>query len=84
MTCCWLNNFLLDLMERLNVHIGRGGPVGDDGVWLSGHLFDEPPQDMDDIDRILSEQFTQRRSQLVQHLEMFRKNGAIEGRLDET
>jgi hypothetical protein len=39
---------------------------------------------MDDIDRILSEQFTQRRSQLVQHLEMFRKNGAIEGRLDET
>ena len=83
-TCCWLNNFLLDLMERPNVHIGRGGPVGDDGVWLSGHLFDEPPQDSDNIDRILSEQFTQRRSQLVQHLHMFRKNGAIEGRLDET
>ena len=38
-TCCWLNSFLLDLMERSNVHIGRGAPVRDDGVWLSGQLI---------------------------------------------
>ena len=72
---------MLDLMERPNVHIGCGGPVGDDGVWLSGHLLEEPAQDRDNIDRILSEQFAQRRSQLVEHLQMFCKNGAIEGRL---
>ena len=81
MTCCWLNNFLLDLMERPNVHIGRGAPVGDDRVWLSGLLLQEPAQDSDDIDRILSEQFAQGCSQLVLHLQMFRRNRTIEGRL---
>ncbi len=71
-------------MEWPNVHIGRGGPIGDDGVWLSGDLLEEPAQDSDNIDRILSEQFAQRRSQLVEHLQMFRKNGVIEGILGET
>jgi hypothetical protein len=68
-------------MERSKVHIGRGAPVGDDGVWLSGQLLQELAQDSDDIDRILSEKFAQRCSQLVVHLQMFRRNGAIEGRL---
>ena len=36
-TCCCLNNFLLDLMERTNVTVGRGAPIGDDGIWLDGH-----------------------------------------------
>jgi hypothetical protein len=83
-TCCWLNNFLFDLMEWPNVHIGRGGPIRDDGVWLSGDLLEEPAQDSDNIDRILSEQFAQCRSQLVEHLQMFRKNGVIEGISGET
>ena len=78
---CWLNNFLLDLIERPNVHISHGGPVRDDGVWLSSLLLQEPAQESDNIDRILSEQFAQRCSQLVKHLQMFCKNGAIEGRL---
>ena len=52
MTCCWLNNFLLDLMEWSNVHVGHGVPVGDDRVWLSGLLLQEPAQDSNDIDRI--------------------------------
>ncbi len=79
MTCCWLNNFLLELMERSNVHVGRGAPVGDDGVWLSGPLLQEPAKDCNDKDHILSEQFARQRSQLVEHLHMFRRNGAIEG-----
>ena len=68
-------------MERSNVHIGRVAPAGDDRVWLSGQLLQEPAQDSDGIDRILSEQFAQRRSQLVLHRQMFHRNGAIEGRL---
>jgi hypothetical protein len=36
-TCCCLNNFLVDLMERTNVGVGRGVPIGDDGIWLDGH-----------------------------------------------
>ena len=35
-TCCWLNNFMLDVMERTNVRVGRGAPIGVDGIWLSG------------------------------------------------
>jgi hypothetical protein len=80
-TCCWLHNFLLDLMERTSVHVGRGAPVGDDGVWLSGPQPQEAAEDSDDKDHVLSEQFARRRSQLVEHLHMFRRSGAIEGRL---
>jgi hypothetical protein len=36
-TCCCLNNFLLDLMKRNNVRVGREGPIGNDGIWLDGH-----------------------------------------------
>jgi hypothetical protein len=71
-------------MERSNVHIGRWAPVGDDGVWLSGQLLQEPAQDSDNINHILSKQFAQRRSQLVVHLQKFRRNGAIEGRLGQS
>ena len=31
-TCCCLNNFLLDQMERNIVQVGRGVPIGNDGV----------------------------------------------------
>ena len=78
-TCCWINNFLLDLMERPNIQLVRGAPVGDDGVWLSGPTEVEPNNN--DTDRILSEEFAQRRSQLVEHLRLFRRIGAIETRL---
>ncbi len=41
-TCCWLNNFLLeDVMERSNVRVGRGAPIDDDGIWLSGMMEEE-------------------------------------------
>jgi hypothetical protein len=31
-TCCCLNNFLVDLMERNNGRVGRGVLIGDDGI----------------------------------------------------
>jgi hypothetical protein len=47
-TCCWLNNFLLDLMERSNVRVGRGAPIDDDGIWLSGTTEKEREQEETD------------------------------------
>ena len=68
-TYCCLNNFMLDLMERTNVRVGRGSPMGDDGIWLSGPRDVEP----EETDRALSVQFEQRRNLLVNHLYHFRK-----------
>jgi hypothetical protein len=72
-TCCCLNNFMLDLMERTNVRVGRGAPMGDDGIWLSGPRDVEP----EETDRVLSTLFDQRRNLLVNHLYLFRKKGNI-------
>ena len=74
-TCCCLNNFMLDLMERNNTRVGRGAPMGDDGIWLSGPRDVEP----EETDRVLSVQFDQRRNLLVNHLYHFRKKGNISG-----
>jgi hypothetical protein len=41
-TCCWLNNFMFYVMERTNVRVGRGAPIGVDGIWLSGPTEVEP------------------------------------------
>ena len=70
-TCCWLHNFLLDLMDCTNINLSRGAPIGNDGLWLSGPSDSEPPADEGKNDRILSEQFSHRRAQLVHHLHMF-------------
>ena len=84
-TCCWLNNFLVDLMERSTVRVGRGAPLDDDGLWLSGRAEgveeqadgeDEPvPESADDRD--LAQAFMQRRGLLVKHLHHFRRKGVI-------
>jgi hypothetical protein len=70
-TCCCLNNFMLDLMERTNVRVGRGSLMGDDGIWLSG------PRDVEPEETVLSTQFDQRRNLLVNHL--FCQKGNISG-----
>ena len=94
-TCCWLNNFLLeDVMERSNVRVGRGAPIDCDGIWLSGMTEEEKreQEEMDEEnkeeseeelgeDRELSQAFLQRRGLLVTHLHLFRKKGAIQARL---
>jgi hypothetical protein len=70
-----LNNFMLDLMDRTNSRVGRGAPMGDDGICLSGPRDVEP----EETDRVLSTQFDQRRNLLVNHLYLFRKKGNISG-----
>ncbi len=66
---------MLDLMERTNVRVCRGSPMGDDGIWLSG------PRDVEseETDRVLSTQFDQRRNLLVNHLQLFCQKGNISG-----
>jgi len=66
---------MLDLMERTNVRVGRGSPMGDDGIWLSG-LKDVEPEE---TDRVLSTHFDQRKNLLVNHLHLFRQKGNIPG-----
>ena len=91
-TCCWLNNFLLDLMERSNVRVGHGD---DDSIWLSGTTEEEKEQaerDEEDEggskdeseseeDHELLQAFLQHRGLLVKHLHHFCHKGAIQARL---
>ena len=70
--CCCLHNFMLDLMERNQVRVGRGAPIGLDGVWLDGNTVAHEATDM-----MQSMQFAKRRSLLAKHLYVFRKQGPI-------
>ena len=76
LTCCWMNNFMLDVMERGNIRVGRGAPLGFDGIWLSGAMEIEP-ESAEENDRDLSFQFLHRRSLLVNHFNVFRRKGPI-------
>ena len=73
-TCCCVHNFLLDQSERGTSTVGRGRPIGDDGVYLDGHT--DPP--VLSRDTALSIQFGKRRSLLADHLKMFRSLGKID------
>ena len=72
---CCLHNFMLDVMEITNIRVGRGSPMGDDGIWLSGPRDVEP----EETDRLLSMQFDQWRMLMVHHLYHQRKLGDISG-----
>ncbi len=54
--CCCLNNFMLDQMERSCVQVGRGAPMGNDGILLVG---DTVTTDVTDATLLL--QFAKRR-----------------------
>ena len=69
--CCCLHNFLLEQMERGVPKVGRGRPIGDDGVYLDGHT--DPPRGLSETG--LSIQFGKRRSLLANHLKLFRQLG---------
>jgi hypothetical protein len=73
-TCCVLHNFLLDMMERNNVRVGCGYPIGDNGVWLDGHTVNV---DTNSSERFLLIKFGMRRSLLAKHLRVFREKGTI-------
>ncbi len=70
-------------MDRMNVRMGQGAPIGDDGIWLSGPMEDESEETEEETecDRDLSVQCLHRRSLLVKHLHLFPQKGAIKGRL---
>jgi hypothetical protein len=73
-TCCCLNNFLLDQMERSNVRVGCGLPIGDDDIWLDGHTT-PPPKDV--TSAALSIKFRKRQSLLANHLYVLHWKGSI-------
>ena len=81
-TCCWLNNFLLDVMERSTERVGRGAPIARDGIWLSSSTTRNiVVRDMRTTqtrkDRILALEFSRRRHLLVKHLHVFRQKGDL-------
>ena len=71
--CCCLNNLMLDEMERDPVCVGRGAPIGTDGIWLDGNTVATEATDV-----MLSLQFAKRRSLLAKHLLVLRKKGPID------
>ena len=70
--CCCLHNFMLDQMERNRVRVGRGAPIGTDGVWLDGNTVATEATDV-----MQSMQFAKRRSLLAKHLYVLCKHGPI-------
>ncbi len=71
--CCYLNNFMLDQMERSCVQVGRGAAMGNDGIWL-----DRATVLTEVTDFTLSLQFAKRCFLLAKHLCMLRKKDPID------
>ena len=65
--CCCINNFMLDRMDHNNSRVGRGGPLGGDGLWLDGPTVNEQF-----ASRVLENQFSDRRMLLAKHLCVFK------------
>ena len=81
-TCCWLNNFLLDVMERSTERVGRGAPIARDGIWLSSSttrniVVEDMRMTQTRKDMILAKEFSRRRNLLVKHLHVFRQKGDL-------
>ena len=76
-TCCCLHNIMLDMMERMPKppRVGRGMPIGTDGIWL-GNPSDLTQSD-DPTDRILASQWNERRWRLAEHLKVWKSRGNI-------
>jgi hypothetical protein len=66
-TCCWLNNFMLDVTESTNVRVGCGAPIGEG-----------EQEAAEDNDCNLSVQFLHRQSLLVNNYHLFWTKGAIQ------
>jgi hypothetical protein len=64
---------MLDQMERSHVRVGRGAPMGNDGIWLDGAKVLTEVTDL-----TLSLQFAKRRLLLAKHLCVLHKNGPID------
>jgi len=64
---------MLAQMERNNVWVGRGAPIGTDGIWLDGNTVATEATDV-----VLSLQFAKRRLLLAKHLLVLCKKGPID------
>jgi hypothetical protein len=73
-TCCCLHNFLLDLMERADFRIGRGGPLVGDRIWLD---VDTATPNLGDGARHLAFKFGNSREILAKNLRVLRDKGLI-------
>lgn len=70
-SCC-LHNFLLDMTERSRARVGRGGPLGNDGIWLDGSTLVKEVSA-----KQLSAQWSLRRKLLAEHLHVYKAYGAV-------
>ena len=66
--CACLHNFLANDTVRYNFKVGRGNPIGNNGIWLGGQsaIVDNK------TDHFLATQFGRRRLILANHLSIFR------------
>jgi len=64
---------MLDQMERNSVPVGRGAPIGTDGIWLDGSTVATEATDV-----MMSLQFAKRCLLLAKHLLVLRKKGPID------
>ncbi len=72
--CCILHNFLINMSVQNNMRVGRGYPIGNNGVWLDGHMVNI---DTNASERFLLIKFGKRRSLLAKHLCVFCEKGPI-------
>ena len=68
---CCLHNFLLDLMERADVRVGRGRPLKGDVIWLDVDQVAETPAANLNAQH-LAFRFGTRRELLSKHLRYIR------------
>ena len=71
--CCCIHNLMLELMERNCVRVGRGAPIGTDGIWLDGNTVATEATNV-----MISMQFAKRRSLLEKHLLVLCKKSPID------
>ena len=46
--CCCLHNFLIDIIDRSSVRVGRGIPFVSDGIWFDSHTSSSVNHNMGD------------------------------------
>jgi hypothetical protein len=73
-TCCCLHNFLLDLMEHVDVRIRRGRPLEGDFIWLDvNHALENNNNNFNDQN--LAFKFENRQALLLKQLRYIHDRG---------
>ena len=75
-TCACLHNLLVkDMrMNHSDTRVGRGAPLGKDGIYLDGHTI---LPNVDKPDLHLAKEFGRQRNALATHLRVHREKGPI-------